>query len=103
MLGEQKFEKACQFIHDHDIKKMGLEWINVNLSPIQFLRPDLNHRFSQILEKYGVDAELIHLEITEESMVDYTLLQKQISIVCFLNSIFGCFSSHNQVPRPIET
>lgn len=79
ILGEQMFEKTCQFIHDHDIKKMGLEWINVNLSPIQFLRPDLNHRFIQILEQYNIDAKLIHLEITEESMIDYTLLQKQIN------------------------
>ena len=77
-LGEQMFEKACKFIKEHDIEKMGLKWINVNLSPIQFLRPDLNQRFSAILEKYGVDAELIHLEITEESMIDYALLQKQI-------------------------
>ena len=57
---------------------MGISWINVNLSPIQFLRPDLNKRFSKILEKYHVDAEKIHLEITEESMIDYALLQKQI-------------------------
>lgn len=77
-LGEQMFEKACQFIHEHDIDKMGLSWINVNLSPIQFLRPDLNERFSAILEKYDVAAKKIHLEITEESMIDYALLQKQI-------------------------
>ena len=77
-MGEQMFEKACEFIHNHDIEKMGISWINVNLSPIQFLRPDLNKRFSQILEKYKVPAEKIHLEITEESMIDYALLQKQI-------------------------
>ncbi|MBQ8013345.1 MAG: EAL domain-containing protein [Treponema sp.] len=77
-MGEQMFESACKFIHEHDIAKMGISWINVNLSPIQFLRPDLNKRFSKILEKYQVDAEKIHLEITEESMIDYALLQKQI-------------------------
>ena len=78
MLGEQMFEKACQFISEHDIRKMGLSWINVNLSPVQLLRPDLNSRFYKILKKYDVSAEQIHLEITEESMIDYTLLQKQI-------------------------
>ncbi len=77
-LGEQMFEKACQFIHDNDMEKLGIQWINVNLSPIQFLRRDLNQRFSEILKKYQVNAELIHLEITEESMIDYTLLHKQI-------------------------
>uniref|UniRef100_UPI003890BEAF EAL domain-containing protein n=1 Tax=Treponema sp. TaxID=166 RepID=UPI003890BEAF len=79
ILGEQMFEKACKFLRENDIEKMGLSWINVNLSPIQFLRPDLNQRFSKILEKYNVDAERIHLEITEESMIDYALLQKQIN------------------------
>ena len=78
LLGEQMFEKACQFIHNNDTKAMGLSWINVNLSPIQFLRSDLNNRFASILEKYDVPAEMIHLEITEESMIDYALLKKQI-------------------------
>ncbi|MCR4822536.1 MAG: EAL domain-containing protein [Treponema sp.] len=77
-MGEQMFEKACCFIHEHDIESMGLSWINVNLSPIQFLRPDLNNRFARILNKYQVEASKIHLEITEESMIDYALLQKQI-------------------------
>ena len=77
-LGEQVFEKACRFIHEHDIAAMGISWINVNLSPIQFLRKDLNDRFSAILARYSVDARNIQLEITEASMIDYALLQKQI-------------------------
>ena len=77
-LGEQMFEKTCQFIKEHDIKAMGLEWINVNLSPIQFLRRDLIKRFSSILEKYDISPELIHLEITEEAMIDFDLLQLQM-------------------------
>ena len=81
VLGEQMFEQACKFIHDYDTESMGLSWINVNLSPIQFLRPDLNERFTAILEKYKVPAEKIHLEITEESMIDYALLKKQIQIM----------------------
>ncbi len=81
LMGEQIFEKTCQFISTHDIKEMGLSWINVNLSPIQFLHKDLNTRFSEILRKYSVPADIIHLEITEESMIDYALLQKQIQIM----------------------
>ena len=77
-LGEQVFEKACEFVRDNDLEAMGISWINVNLSPLQFLRSDLTSRFESILEKYGVSAEKIHLEITEEAMIDYALLQKQI-------------------------
>lgn len=79
ILGEQMFERACKFVHDHDIKALGLNWINVNLSPIQFLRRDLSESFLTILNRYGVSADKIHLEITEESMVDYALLNKQIA------------------------
>ena len=80
-LGEQMFIKTCQFIAEHDIKAMGLEWINVNLSPLQFLRPDLAKRFADILNEYKVSADKIHLEITEESMIDFNLLQKQMKLM----------------------
>ena len=77
-LGEQVFTKTCQFIKDNDLSKMGLSWINVNLSPVQFLKTDLADRYASILKKYGVDSGLIHLEITEESLVDDGFLHRQI-------------------------
>lgn len=77
-LGEQVFEKTCAFIRDHDIAAMGLKWINVNLSPIQCTQRDLAARFSAILERCGVDAGQVHLEVTEQSMVDYSYLRRQI-------------------------
>ena len=78
LLGEQVFEKTCRFIRENELDKLGLKWINVNLSPIQCMRKDLNGRFMEILTRYGVDPGVIHLEITEESMVDYEILEKQI-------------------------
>ena len=78
LLGEQVFEKTCRFIRENELDKLGLKWINVNLSPIQCMRKDLNGRFMEILTRYGVDPSVIHLEITEESMVDYEILEKQI-------------------------
>ena len=77
-LGEQMFEKTCIFIKEHDIEAMGLKWINVNLSPIQFLRKDLDKRFNTILKKYNIDPSKIHLEITEESMIDFDVLENQM-------------------------
>ena len=80
-LGEQVFIKTCKFIAEHDIEAMGLEWINVNLSPLQLLRPDLAKRLAEILNEYKVSADKIHLEITEESMIDFNLLQKQMTLM----------------------
>ena len=77
-LGEQVLERTCAFIHDNKMESFGMSWINVNLSPIQCMRKDLCERFALILRKYGVDPEMIHLEITEQSMEDLAVLQKQI-------------------------
>ncbi|WP_026516780.1 EAL domain-containing protein [Butyrivibrio sp. MC2021] len=77
-IGEQVFEKTCQLIKDGLLTKLGLSFINVNLSPLQFMRSNLAERYSSLARDYGIDPEKIHLEITEESMVDDAFLQKQI-------------------------
>ncbi|MDO4538645.1 MAG: EAL domain-containing protein [Coriobacteriales bacterium] len=78
-LGSQVFRKTCEFVRDNDIAALGLQWVNVNLSPMQCLHNDLAEQLDQIRRECDVPAELIHLEITEESMIDYALLERQIS------------------------
>ena len=78
ILGEQVFEKTCRFIKEHDLKKNGIDWINVNLSPMQFMKADLAERYAYIMRQYDIPPEMIHLEITEESMIDDVFLRKQI-------------------------
>ena len=77
-LGEQVLTRVCRFIRDHDMEAMGVRWINVNLSPVQFLSRDVPEAFARILAEYGVDEKMIHLEITEQSIIDFALLQDQI-------------------------
>ena len=77
-VGDIVFKKACAFIHGHDIGAMGLKWINVNLSPIQCLRRDLTERLTGALRQYDIPAGMIHLEITEQSIVDYAMMEEQI-------------------------
>lgn len=77
-LGELVFEKACRFMAKEDTEKMGIEWINVNLSPAQFVRTDLAERYSTIVKRYGIDPSKVHLEITEGAMIDENFLQKQM-------------------------
>ena len=78
-LGEQVLAKVCRFIRDHDMDALGIGWINVNLSPVQFMSRDIPDRFDQILNEYGVSQDRIHLEITEQSMIDFSLLRDQIT------------------------
>lgn len=77
-LGEIVFEKTCAFVHENDMAVMNLKWINVNLSPIQCMQRDLTKRLTDILARYTVPASMLHLEITEQSIIDYSLLEEQI-------------------------
>ena len=79
LMGEQVLEKTCQFIRDHDLDDLGLSWVNVNLSPLQCMKKDLSERFLTIIGQYGISADLIRLEITEQSILDIPLMEKQIA------------------------
>lgn len=81
LMGEQVLEKACQFVRDNDLNAIGLSWLNVNLSPIQCMKKDLSQRFSTILSQYGVSTDVIHLEITEQTVMDVSRLEQQIQIL----------------------
>ena len=78
MLGEQVLRKVCAFIRTHSLQDTGFRWINVNLSPIQCMHSNLPGLCSSILKEYGVPASQIHLEITEESMINYVKQEQQI-------------------------
>lgn len=68
-IGEIVFRKVCKFIQDNDIDRMGLKYIEVNLSPLQCMREDLVETFGEIMEKYEVRPEQINLEITETAQI----------------------------------
>ncbi len=105
LLGEQVMRKVCAFIRDHDLNALGLRWINVNLSPIQCMHSDLPRLFSSLLDEYGVSAERIHLEITEESMINYAKQVRQVEglLKCgfqlALDDYGAGFSNLHQVKR----
>ena len=81
-LGEQVFEKVCRLANDERIKALGLSWINVNLSPVQFMKRDLAKRLTATINRHEVPVDLIHLEITEQSIAEYSVMQREISSLC---------------------
>ncbi len=78
-LGEMVFDSVCRLIREKGLEDLGVEWINVNLSPAQFVRTNLAERFASITEHYGCDPSRVHLEITEGAMIDDHFLQRQIA------------------------
>ena len=105
LLGEQVLRKVCAFLRDDDPQVSGLRWINVNLSPIQCMHSNLPRLFSSILQEYGVPADRIHLEITEESMINYAKQERQIESLLrcgfqlALDDYGSGFSNLHQVKR----
>ncbi|MBE5958231.1 MAG: EAL domain-containing protein [Lachnospiraceae bacterium] len=79
-LGKQVFEKTCKFIKEYN-DEIGLEWINVNLSPIQCMNKNLADEFVEIVEKYEIPVSKIHLEITEQSVIDSEVMKSQMQIL----------------------
>ncbi|MCR5736804.1 MAG: EAL domain-containing protein [Eubacterium sp.] len=76
-LGYQVFEKTCDF-YSKVGKKLGLEWINVNMSPIQFKNRNILMNYENILSKYNLSPNRIHLEITERNIMDIELIRENM-------------------------
>lgn len=68
-LGEIVFARTCRFIKENDIRKYGLEYIEVNLSVIQCESKELSESYIEIMKRYQVEPALINLEITESASI----------------------------------
>lgn len=64
-IGEFVLEEVCKFISGDGFSKLGIEYIEVNLSVIQCMQRNLAGNILKIMKKYNVGTDLINLEITE--------------------------------------
>lgn len=109
-LGETVFEKVCGFVKEYDIKEMGLDYIEVNLSVIQCAYNQLAEDYIRIMEEYEIDPGFINLEITESASINArkTLLRNMESLreygVSFSLDDFGTGQSNLDyiVDMPVE-
>ena len=110
LLGQQVLNKVCIFLKKGIAQQYGIKWINVNLSPIQCQNSDIIDQIQHITSKNGIDHSLIHLEITEESIVDTDILKDQMDTLVkdgfklALDDFGSGFSNVNRVKRyPFHT
>ena len=64
-MGDMILKKVCKFIRDYSIADTDIEYIEINISPVQLTQLDFATRVIKILENYGVKPEQINFEITE--------------------------------------
>lgn len=68
-MGEVILDKVCRFIHDFNLSQTTVEYIEVNISPVQLMQQHFSDRVKQIMEKYGVQPNQINIEITETATI----------------------------------
>lgn len=68
------FEKVCKFIYEQNLKSMGIDYLEVNLSVVKGESEAVRAHYRMILAKYDIDPSMINLEITESA----SILNKQM-------------------------
>ena len=64
-IGEFVFEEVCKFISSGEVDRLGLDYIEVNLSVAQCMHGDLADKILRTMQQYNVPTNKINLEITE--------------------------------------
>lgn len=79
-IGEIAFRKVCGFLKSGRAQKLGVRYIEVNLSAIQCMQDQLADTLMAIMEEYGIPPEQINLEITETAgLANYDVLIKNMN------------------------
>lgn len=78
-IGKQIFEKVCIVLEKTDTEKLGIEFINVNLSPIQCVSRSLSDDLDEIAKRHGISMSMFDFEITESMIDDYSMILNTIA------------------------
>ena len=64
-IGEIVLEKVCNFIKSNNIKNLGINKVQVNLSVIQCMQENIRESLMEIILKSNIPTDIINFEITE--------------------------------------
>ncbi len=79
IMGGVILEQVFKFISDYDLEKMGLSYIEINLSIAQCLQRDMSNNIKRLQKKYNVSPHQINFEITESLLGHLnTTLEKNV-------------------------
>ena len=68
-LGELILHKVCRFIKENELSKTSVEYIEVNVSPLQLMQKGFADKMLGIMKQYDVAPSQINVEITETAMM----------------------------------
>lgn len=64
-LGDISIKKTCEFIKKGNLKELGIEKVNINLSMVQCMQDNIEKHLMELLNEYDIPASMIRFEITE--------------------------------------
>ena len=71
-LGDMIMEKVFAFIANHDLEKLGLSYIEINLSVAQCVQQDLPEKISRLQKKYNIRPDQVNFEVTETMFENFS-------------------------------
>ena len=63
-------ETVCRFLRTAELEKLGLNWMNINLSAVDCAQENLSSRMLEIIHNYQVEPGMISAEITETAFTN---------------------------------
>ncbi|MCS0790813.1 EAL domain-containing protein [Cytobacillus firmus] len=84
-IGEYVIRKVCRQLFDWKEKGLSIVPISVNISPLSFLKNSLVSTIKEALDEHHLEAELIEIELTESSLINYS--ENVISVLKELGSM----------------
>lgn len=66
-IGLLVLEEVCQFIRQYNLKRKGIDFIEVNLSTVQCMQESIYQDIMEVLARYNIPPSMINLEITESA------------------------------------
>ena len=79
-VGKIVMEEVCRFLKEQKPERYGIEFVDVNISVIQCMHPEITEDIDAILTKYEIPRSMVNLEVTETaSAQSYALLMSRLN------------------------
>lgn len=91
-IGTIVFRKVCEFMKTSNCSEFGVEYIEINLSPVQCRQAKLVDALLETMQEYGISPNKINLEITETAELESAEMLKLTGLMNKLHNYGVTFS-----------
>ena len=106
-IGDIVFERVCQDIWSYGFSKLGIKYVEVNLSLYQMLEKGMIDRYLNFLNQYNVPISMINLEVTETSSTsdirNFSILISKLMDLGFSFSLDDYGTAYSNITNVMST